>query len=649
MNNPSEIIFVTRQHNVLELPLKHKARILHPERVIVKIGEAAVDVGSLCYKIRSDKPRAPLKPSLVVESSLLPSRRKAIRQLIKVLSSMLLGLRPSTVFGKGVSFKAFMDWADDSGHHDCLAGGGATEQAFRSYAEHVKDRFRQGGFGVSNAAARQSQVLELLRDITGNPDLGEVVRLIKDVGQGWRNGTEPAHQDDFAHTLAMAQLLFDGLADLVLNVESFPFKLKLPESLGWETGNHLWVFPTNVWRLPPHMWGGKRESLGHGNWSCDYENGRVATVDDIWRRYHYTTNLESNRRGKAWQSILQTQRLIKAANKDPRHHKRIQLAMLAHNAFLLLFLANTGGNLAVAREVEAEDDIAADVTNQGYRAIKYRASGKITTLRASVGFMSSLRKFMKLRKYILGNAKFPYLFLSLGKYRRKLNEPVQISSSVVDTIYRVLCDIDPNLPVIHSRQIRATVNDWYLRHHEIHITSKVMGHSVATENKNYGRGSAVDHRDDMTSFLKMVSETAKKQKVVESRRDLDAATQLEQGGCCESYGDPEGMTDNPLLQPTCDGGGCWFCTHRCIIADEQDTRKIASAMCVMEQLILGPVHEKALRPLIQKCEDDLNAIARIGNCRSIVERVKREVFEEGELTPFWAEKYHLFLGVGVIV
>lgn len=649
MNKPTENIFTTRHHNILELPLKHKARILKPEQVIVKIGESAVDVGSLCYKARSDKPRPPLKPTLVVESSLLPARRKAIRQLIKTLSSMLTGLRPTTVFGKAIQFKVFMDWADNNGLFDCLAGGDATEQAFRSYATHVKDRFRQRDFEVSTAAVQQSQVLEVLRSVTGNSELGRGVRLIKDVGQGQRNGTEPAHKDDFAHALAMARMLFDGLSDLVLNPEPFPYKLKLPESLNWETGNHLWIFPTNVWRLPPHMRGEKRESGGHGNWSCDYENGRVAKVDEIWHRYRYITNLESDRRSKARGAIYNTQRLINTANNDPRHHKRIQLAMLAHNAFLLLFLAYTGGNLAVAREAETEDDIVADVVNQNYRAIKYRASGKIVTLRVPVSFMPSLRKYMRLRKYILGNQSHPYLFLSIGKYRRKLNKPDQISSSVLDATYRVFCDIDPNLPAIHSRQIRATVNDWYLRHHEVTITAKVMGHSIATENKNYGRGSAVDHRDDMTIFLKTVSESAKKQKVAKSRCELDGAAPLEQGGVCESYGHPEGMSDNPLLQPKCDDGGCWFCTHRCIVTDEEDARKIASAMCVMEQLILGIEHEDALRPLIHKCDEDLKVIAKTGNCGQMVERVKRKVFKEGELTSFWAEKYHLFLELGVIV
>ncbi|MNW10120.1 hypothetical protein D3C71_2072670 [compost metagenome] len=77
------------------------------------------------------------------------------------------------------------------------------------------------------------------------------------------------------------------------------------------------------------------------------------------------------------------------------------------------------------------------------------------------------------------------------------------------------------------------------------------------------------------------------------------------------------MTDDPALRPDC-AGGCWFCNHRMLVADELDARKVASAAFVMEQLILGPQHEVKLRPLIVKCETDLECIAQTRDCHAMV-------------------------------
>jgi hypothetical protein len=85
-----------------------------------------------------------------------------------------------------------------------------------------------------------------------------------------------------------------------------------------------------------------------------------------------------------------------------------------------------------------------------------------------------------------------------------------------------------------------------------------------------------------------------------------------------------------------------------LVADEEDARKVASAAFVMDQLTLGPQHEVALRPLINKCDSDLERIAQTGNCRPMVERVRKDVYEDGNLTPYWAEKYHLFLELEII-
>jgi hypothetical protein len=69
MNKPAEPIFTTRPTVILELPLVKKARILHPEQVILKIGFHYKDVGAFCYALRSNNRRKHRKSREVVLGS----------------------------------------------------------------------------------------------------------------------------------------------------------------------------------------------------------------------------------------------------------------------------------------------------------------------------------------------------------------------------------------------------------------------------------------------------------------------------------------------------------------------------------------------------------------------------------------------------
>lgn len=154
---------------------------------------------------------------------------------------------------------------------------------------------------------------------------------------------------------------------------------------------------------------------------------------------------------------------------------------------------------------------------------------------------------------------------------------------------------------------------------------------------------------ELSMFLEKVAQMSSRQKVEREGTGLSAAKPLEEGGRCNNYGHPEAMADGLPVEPDCkQGQGCLFCQHRVLIAGEEDARKIASAAFVMEQVILGPLHEAELHPLIQKCDDDLDKIAAFPGCAEMVKSVRKDVFEHGNLTPFFADKFQLFLELGVI-
>jgi hypothetical protein len=505
MNKPAEPIFTTRPTVILELPLVKKARILHPEQVILKIGFHYKDVGAFCYALRSNNRRKHRKSREVVLGSFLKHRPQQILLVIKALSRLVSdgGKRVATIGSFIEAFKAFLDWADADGLHHCLSGGDATRNAYFAWIENTKELYRKQAFGEDEHNKRITCICEILETITALEELGRIAKKVK-VRRAPPMATEPLSPHDFTHAVALNQALFDGLCDLVLLERPFPYKLLMPATLGWAE-NHLWLFPAQVWRLPPHQWGNERERLTNTHWAYDYAEGRLATHDEI--EHHYSIGqYPSESRKIARKLIARAQRRINAANDDSRDPKRIMLGMVAHNAFLFLFFANTGANESVVQEIETDGEVEPSSLNQQFRSIKFRADSKQITLKVPALFMPSLRRFMELRRYLLNGESFPYMFFTMGI--NNANYPTQSGPSTLISLYAVLRSIDPELPRIGPRKIRASVADWYQRHHDASVTAKVLQNSERTVQKHYEAGSAIHHHDELSLFLISVSETA---------------------------------------------------------------------------------------------------------------------------------------------
>lgn len=644
MNKPTELIFVARPTAFLELPLPANGRIARPEQVILKIWRAYHDVGAYCYALRSDNRRKVGQAREVVMSSFMKHRPKEVLQVIKFLNQLKTnaGKNPQTVHSYSYNFKMFMDWADHNELYDCLSGGEATRFAFENWCTEIGERFNRHKIGPNRHNYLLTRVRELLVAVTGLESLARIGRKVHE-NTNPDSSTEPATPHDFAHSLALNQALFDGLCDLVLENKPFPYQLPMPKSLAWKN-SFLWLFPVRVWRLPPHLWGEAREKLGSPHWVYNYEHGRLATFDEIAPKY---IGPRWQQQQKARNSIKRAQWQLQDANGNSRHWIRIMLGMIAHNAFMFLFFSNTACNESVAGQIETDGTIDTRTMNQNFRSIKFRAMGKPISLETPASFLPTLRRFMKLRHWLLNGEDFPYLFFTFGTHNAKL--PEQVGHVPITKLYAVLREIDPQLPKWGSKKIRATVADYYHRQHGVLVTSDVLQNSPDTSLKNYNTGSPVAHHVEMTLFLEKVAETSKMQIVEKSGTDLGNAKPLEEGGHCSSYGHPQPMGNDLPVEPDCkQGQGCLFCQHRILVACEEDARKVASAALVMEQVILGPLHEAELRPLIRKCDDDLEMIANFPDCREMVNRVKKEVFENGDLTPFFADKFQLFLELGVI-
>lgn len=643
MTQNPPLVFSEREVVTLDLPLAANTRLLRPYAVMVKVNGQIHDVGAYCYTLRSDKMRKPNKSRQVVLNSLRKERIPQIRQVIKVTSMLTTdeGMRPATVNHHLHDLKVFMDWADANGCRDCLSGGETTITAYRQFAKDVEERYRRQEFESERAFHLQQHALKMLEAITGLTDMGKGIRFVRINTLANIGGTEPVNQHDFAHALALNDALFQGLCDLVLDDKKFPFKLNLPKSLGWEQ-SFLYVFPTNRWFLPPHQGGEAREKIAQPSWVYDYELGKLADPKDIVRHYS-SSGLKDQSWGLASTGVKRAAEGIRSANSDPRNHHRRILAMAAHNAFFFLFLANTSGNQAVVAAIETDGTLDETTANPGYRSTKWRAQGKEITLVVPVAFVPALRRFMDLRRYLLDGKDFPYLFLSLGRGKR--HQLALISDGVLQAQYQLLRRIDPQLPKMAARRIRATVLDYYRQQHDAAISAAVGQHTQATADKKYDAGTEAAQHVELSLLMEKVA--TKAQQEVAKGTVIANGKEVEEGGVCTSYGQPAPMGANVPVQPNCKSG-CLFCAKRVLKADEEDTRKVASAAYLMEQLIFGPLSEAEFRPQIAKCDEDLAKIAAFPGCSEMVARVKQDVYVNGNLTSFFADKFQLFLTLGVL-
>lgn len=638
MTKTPSTIFSPRKGIIIDLPLPANTDLLHPEHTIVRVGKVLNDIGAFCYTLRAQKKRSPGAACEVVLDSLLEERVPKVASLLRILSTLLTdgGLREQTIDGYCGSLKQFMDWADRHGIHDCLSGGDATRNAYRKYANHVEDRYRRHEIGSAAGFQKQGQIRTLLEGLTGLEDLGRGIRLIR-VDAREHHVTEPASQHDFSHVLALNEALFRGLCNLVLNGKPFPYQLTLPEGLGWQE-SHLWLFPASQWFQHPKAHGARAIQYN----VYDYSKGCLAAEDDIWQ--HYNGRTEGAKRLLSRRAINKSQTTLDQANSELGGYSRRRLASIAQSAFFFLFLANTGGNLQTVIDIETDGTLDEGTVNQGYRSTKWRAGGKEVDLVVPVAFMPSLRRYLELRAYLLDGADHPHLFLNRGKSYTA--SPSKFVPSALVNIYYLLRRIDPTLPQIRPKKVRATVSDYYHRQHDAAITAAVLQNTEATALKNYNAGSETDHQVEMSLLLQKIAAKAQTQ-IIRPMEVLKKHRPLEDGGVCPSYGQPESLTADAPVIPNCKTG-CLFCAKRILIANEEDMRKVASAAFLMERLIMGPLSEAEYRPQIDKCDEDLDNLRAFEGCAEMVDRIKADVYENGSLTPYFSDKYQLFLTLGML-
>lgn len=635
--------FRVRELEFATLPLDPSIALLHPERLILKFDSGmSVDLGAYCFLRRSKVTQGgnglarPHCERLIDPESFDVSRRDVVNSILIAVSDRMThgGKRPMTVHGEVKALLTFLDWSDAHGHYAVLRDTCVTRKAFAEYVTWMRERVAQGILSVNTAAVRQFHILSFSASILDVDNLDHGVNLLQ-LSKASRQATQPPSEKDQGQVLALCLNLFNGLSDLSLGNRPYPYWLTVPQNIA-APGNGLWVFPTMKWCMPPHELA-NRESLLRGYWVFDYANGRFAEPAEIAHRYSAIPG-KSTAIGIAQVSVGLARRSMERANSDARHHHRLLMALLAHNCFIVLFLAHTGMNLASVQNLRWGGDFEVGVERQGFRTVKYRAAGATVTFEIQPVFLVPFKRFLEVRNYLLNGRPFDMLFMSANSQVTRV-EPLK--QKTLANIIKSLQRIDPSLPKIMSKRWRAGKSDWLLRTTDPSTTAIVLQNSEQTVLRSYASGSPTTHMDEMGSFFDRLHD------VVVSPKSAIRGLVEHAIGKCSSFGNPQ-VTGTAPLAPDCRGAeGCLFCDNFRVHADERDTRKLISCRyCLHQSAHLAASEEHFLAlfgPILDRIAVILSEVSR--REAGLVERIEREVIDEGELDPYWASKLEMLVNL----
>lgn len=636
------LVFEQRIVQFLDVPAPENATILQPQQIIMRFAHGkTVDVGSLCFLNRERKQgsySSRLGGRHVEQSTLSARRVKQVRNLIQIISAEAreTGLRPETLRSRYSRFLAFMKWADTSSWTHVLDEQSYARAGFIAYLEHIRNRVSRNDLTNNSAYCQLKDVKHVLEGLFGVTDLVHGITMPRRNARAIEQ-TLPPSEDAQIRVLALSAALFEGLSTLVVDGAPFPHSIEVPDFVD-VPNKKLWIFPSTRWLMTSAM-EAKRHLMSSPAWPYNFSAGCLFTIDEM-RALNIPRADSTNSQRKV--VIDAGTRQLHAANTDLQHVRRRQMACVAMNLFIPLFLAETGMNWSPLLALSWHDDFEIEATRQTFRAVKWRAGGRLVSFEIPLAFVRIFKRFLAVRRYLLQGVACDYLFFTLGSNSTDAPMPIKGNLRSTDKLLSRLC---PGLTWVTSRQWRAAKSDWLIRNTDLATAAVILQNSERTVAQHYAAGSVSDHLQEMSSFLELVSSAV----IDKSEKIANGTTRAV--GTCTFFENPAKNTPYESIQPDCKNPeGCLFCDKFKVHADAVDTRKLVSYQYCLRQVsnLIGREDrtQRLLDATFNRIEVFLGEISK--RDINMVQRVIFEVNEQGELDNYWKKKLEMLIELELI-
>lgn len=642
-------MYESRKVVFVKIPLPSLDFIIRPEQAIVEFARGkSIDFGCLCYLRRSKTRRKQRQGQHVDISSFDPDRAAQVAKMIGCAGGFFesSGRRPASLQTMYYVWLVFMNWCDDNEHVHVLRDIPSARAALHDWLLERRRMVDQHLMNNNTASGYQDSIIKVLQDYYATSELALGMNLLGE-NQNLKVPTSMPDDRDQELALAWATCLMTQLTRLLIgepernNPENYPFLLRVPECATHPSGK-VWIFPLHKWCVSEKEASETQERSR--NSSYDYCNGLVRTEAEL---RVIRPDFDSN---KVAFAVRRANEVIDRANTDPHHWARMEKGLLAQAAFYVLFLSLTGANDAQASGLPWSEELEQRVhepstSRQGFRQIKYRAAGREVSFEIGVEYMSLLRRYMQLRRYLLAGHRCELLFFQYN--HGKLGDPIAIDRAhrMLAQFYAGLDKLIPNeFKTIKSKQWRVSRQHQFARRGDPALAALYMQHSVETALRDYSNGSEVEHQEEMGQYFAAMQRTVLKPGVqVEGSEPRSV-------GICAKPSQPVPIVADPPVAVKCDRSeGCLYCENYRLHADEIDVRKLVSARhCIRvtaQYATSVEEHDQVFSHVLARIEEILTEVK--GFDAKLVRCIEKQVDEEGLLDSFWSAKLDTLMALGM--
>ena len=557
----------------------------------------------------------------IKKESYEPNRKIILNYLIEkvIIEKSTLGRRTTTIHTIITNTMHFINWVDEH----CKPFPKYIKDArviFIEYTHFLKTNIRANKIKIRSAHTYQRQALHLLKYIF-NDNKNIISSGINLIINKKSIGTQKSSENDRKYHFKFFYTFFHKVADFLLNKQKYPLQLQLPSST-------VWVLPG----VNTYIYSEKKAPV-----AFNFKTGKTKSIEDLIAKY--------KKRRLATSCLYSYNKNLDYHNQNFDTTRRLTLGSMALHAFYMLFISITGMNDSTAASLLWNDDYNIEKSSQRFRNIKYRAGNKIVEFEIRHNFINDFRKFLHLRKYLLGDNIINNLFFS-GFRAKANNSKIYSDGGLSSSINkRVKKSIDPNLPIINSRQLRVNKTYQVIKSDGIIAASQISQSSIDTIISSYQGESFESCEKQFNNYFDSLNKH-----IFSINRD-DIETSI---GHCKNMNHPKSEIQFNNKNVDCSvHEGCLFCESYALHVDKQDLKKLYS----LKYIIFESRH-------LAKDEEHFNKVyrttlSRIDNIRkdcissnriseNELKQIEFDVFTEENLHPYWEHKLTTLIKMGVI-
>ena len=515
---------------------------------------------------------------------------------------------------------------------------GSLVEDYERYTEYLLHQTRvytpgeKKGLMQSTANTKQTDVRTAIEEIIGDDSCSHVTQITSNTFQ--KQHTMPAEEKYLSTCLNHHTAVFEQITDWLLGSNKFPFVINT-------LGITCHVFPNcrALISIEPSEVLFSKSGNQCINPGFNYKTGKLRKAEELADLVQFRElKLDVGR------YIKEAKKKLENANNVQMHPARVMLMNMAVAAYHAQFLMVTGMNDApVAAMKMGEIEYRKGVRK--FTAVKIRGFKKDVSFEVQTQFLKYFRRYLELRDFVLRvtESECDAVFLRVGR-NGKVKPYVQDGTShcknAKKSPFRSL------LPHVTVRQYRVTKGQWIAKRQGAEVASFVLQHSITTNSRSYNGTSQETTDKEVSEFFDQLHT-----RIVKVGRDDLVPTAA---GRCAAPNNPEfEAKDFDSYKPNCKRfEGCLFCKHYVVHADSEDIRKLMSILFLTGiyrrfaddqssyDIVVQPLSER-VQQIIAQVEMEY-PIMKIE-----IERIRRDVFENENLTHYWAAKYEMIDELGV--